>query len=266
VAVERIAEQDLELLIARETRRAVDSGVAHIRNPSAFQAHLIEVGLHAERVAARLCRLVPPDEAPDPRVAFVAGAWHDGGKIRTGDDFHEISSALDVVKHGIAWRLLQGPVDQVEPLLRRAALAILPGFALFEQWQPGYRPTTSSRAAFEPAYSSLGLSERDLVPDTLDDLVIMYCDMCGLDEQGASQPVFDEHFDDRWTDIEARARREDPALVPVLPAVRGRVYAGCELVNRYLTNGFDAAGLAAFRRRFAIGARPPGDPPGHAAR
>ncbi len=266
MAVERIPAHDLGALIARQSRRALDSGITHVRNPSAFQAHLVDVGIRAERVAARLYGLVPPHEAPDPRSAFVAGAWHDGGKVRTGDDFHEISSALDVVEHGLEWRMLRGPAEEIEPLLRRAAMAILPGFALFEQWQPGYQPTTGSRTSFEPAYSRLGLSPHDLLPDTLDDLVVMYCDMCGLDERGATGDVFEEHFDRRWRDIEDRAPREDPGLMAVLPAVRGRVQAGCELVNRYLTRGFDAGSLAVFRERFVAGAMRPGDPPGHAAR
>jgi hypothetical protein len=266
VRIERIPAQDLGALVARETNRALGSGIAHIRNPSAFQAHLIDVALRAERVAVRLCELVPPDEAPDPGVAFVAGAWHDGGKIRTGDDFHEISSALDVVAHGIQWQLLRGPAADVQPLLQRAAMAILPGFALFEQWQPGYEPTSASRSSFEPAYARLGLSERDLLPDSLDALVLMYCDMCGFDERGAPDDVFEEHFEARWQDIAARARGEDPGLLTVLRDVQDRVHAGCELVNRYLVKGFDRRRLADFRRRFVAAAMLPGDPHGPAGR
>ena len=261
-----MTDTDLRVLVQRQMQQAIDAGAAHIRNPSAFLSHLTDVASRAERVATRLRDIVPADEAPDPLAAFVAGAWHDGGKIRGGDDFHEVGSAADVVERGIEWGMLRGPVERVQPLLRRAALAILPGFALYEQWQPDYRPTTTRRAAFEPTFSSLGLSQRDLLPHTLDALVVMYCDLCRHDERGAPLPVFNDDFSGRWRDLEERSPGEDPGLAAVLPTVRGRIYEGCAVINRCLTEGYDPAGLAAFRKNLPGTAMPPGDRRGPAGR
>lgn len=246
--VEHISAEDLPALITRQIAAAAERGASHVRNPPAFEAHLLDVARRAEATATQLLAIVPADEAPDPCALFVAGAWHDGGKIWAGDDFHEITSAVDLLAHGHEWGLVRGPADAVDAVLRRAAGAMLAEFAVYEQWQPDYRPTFRPRAEFEPAYQWLGtvlcpghtgdeLDRRLLLPQRLDTLILMHSD-------------FGDDFEGRWRDVEQRARRDDPALHGLLPAVKPRIREGCEVVRRLTTAGYDEAIVREFFRHF----------------
>src|SRR3954452_22059732 len=133
-----MSEHELARLIREQVNDARSSGIDQIRDVQAFVAHLLHVAVRAERVAHAVRAVLPAEEAPDPTVAFAAGAWHDGGKILHGDDYHEIHSALDILERG--GQLVAGPKADVSRVLARPARAILPGFALYEQWQPGYAP------------------------------------------------------------------------------------------------------------------------------
>jgi hypothetical protein len=247
--VERIADEELAGLIERRLGGAASSGLSYIRNTSAFRGHLLDVARRAELVATRLRERVPPGEAPDPVALFVAGAWHDGGKISAGEDYHEITSAIEVIEHGASWELARGSAEDVHGVLVRAASAILPGFALYEQCQPAYVPTWWSRARLDDSLHRLRarLSPR-LLPRTMDDLVLMYADMV---DPGDASP-FDIRFERRWADVEARSLRDDRALYEVLGEVRPRVYEGCALVERFLTDGYDPGALARFRERWSV--------------
>jgi hypothetical protein len=261
MAVSLIPEARLAEIISGQLRAAEAAGTTHIRNPTAFTRHLLEVATRGRAVAERLHRILPESEAPDPMVAFVAGAWHDGGKIRTGDDYHEVTSALDLLEHGLEWQLVRGPADDAMPILVRAARAILSGFAMHEQWHPTYRPTFTPRADFEQGYARLALAlvtalsgvDRDsalLLPVGVDALVVMYADICvGVEDD----TEFAQAFDSRWRDIEGRARAGDPGLLRILPAVQPRVREGCALVHRWLTGDWDPAALSAYR---AVHCRP----------
>jgi hypothetical protein len=101
VTLERISERDLASLVEREILRAATAGCRQIRKPAAFQAHLVDVARRAERVAVALQRKLPPEEAPDPTAAFIAGAWHDGGKIWNGDDYHEKEAVGALPLHAV---------------------------------------------------------------------------------------------------------------------------------------------------------------------
>jgi len=203
---------------------------------------------------------LPPHEAPAPIVAFIAGAWHDGGKIHHGDDYHEIPSALSVLDRGLEWGVVSNSGD-LDAVLARAARAILPGFALYEQWQPGYVPTWTPRSHFEAAYARLAAAlapsldgdERDrvlLLPSGVEALVLMYSDMCNLAGNGHIASDFETAFEHRWSDVERRARMDDPALLSVMPPARPRIRDGCALVHEWLTTGFDPSALADFRRKY----------------
>ena len=239
---------------------ARSSGIDQIRDVAAFAAHLVEVAVRAERVAHALRVVLPAEEAPNPILAFAAGAWHDGGKILHGDDYHEINGALDIMDRGGAWQLVSGPHDEVSRVLARAARAILPGFALYEQWQPAYVPTSMPRHQMEPAYErlaaaltpSLAGADRDralLLPWDVEALVVMYSDLCTVAPDGLPTD-FDTAFEERWLDVARRAQRDDPGLLSVLPAARPRVRGGCALVHEWLTTGYDASALVRFRAAY----------------
>ena len=81
-----------------------------------------------------LLAVLPAETAPDPCALYVAGAWHDGGKIRGGDDFHEITSAIDAVWGPIV-NLATGSLPG--PLLFPLGLAvILASFKLLDRVLP----------------------------------------------------------------------------------------------------------------------------------
>lgn len=261
VAVERIPEDELSALIDRHTRLAARAGRVHVRNPAAFGAHLVEVARRAESVASRLRDVLPSNLAPDPIAAFVAGAWHDGGKIWSGDDYHEIASALEVLDRGREWRLVRDPGTEAEAVLRRAARAIVPAFAIYEQWRPEY-VAVADRTPFERAYRRLGdilyptlhgadLERGLLLPYTVDALVMMYSDMGDLGHIGERATTFDAAFDLRWRDIERRVPIEDPALDVILSGVRARIRDGCLLIDTFLSAGFDAGALERYRSTYA---------------
>ena len=248
--VERIADDELAALIEGRLSDAAASGWSYIRNERAFQGHLLEVARRAELVARRLGERIPTEEAPDPTALFVAGAWHDGGKISAGEDYHEITSALEVIEHGAEWRLVRGASEDVRAVLIRAARAILPGFALYEQCQSEYVPTWWSRARLDDALRRLEtLQCASLLPYSVDDLVLMYADMVELDDVGDGSRSFRTRFERRWTDVAARSKHDDPALYRLLDRVQPRVYEGCALVEQFLTAGYDPAALARFRER-----------------
>lgn len=251
--VEHISDDDLVDLITRAVAAAAERGTSHVRDPQAFQAHLLDVARRAEAAAVQLCAVVPPDSAPDPCALFVAGAWHDGGKIRAGDDFHEITSAVDMLAHGREWGLVRGPAAAADAVLCRAARAVLAEFAVYEQWQPDYLPTFRPRVEFEDAYRCLGtvlcpghvgeeLNRCLLLPQQLDALVLMYSD-------------FGDDFEERWRDVERRTRRDDPALHDLLPAVKPRIREGCEVIRRLTTAGYDEAIVREYFRHFGAGSR-----------
>ena len=259
--VQRISEHELARLICDQVNAARSRGIDRVRDVQGFAAHLGDVAVRAERVAHAVRAVLPAEEAPDPTVAFAAGAWHDGGKILQGDDYHEICSALDILDRGCAWKLVSGPPDDVARVLARAARAILSGFALYEQWQPGYVPTWTPRRQVEPAYARLAAAlapsldgrERDralLLPNDADALVVMYSDLCNSARDGRIPTHFDSAFEERWLDVERRARRDDPGLFSVLPAARPRVRAGCAVVHGWLTEGYDVSALAQFRAAY----------------
>jgi hypothetical protein len=257
VRVVHLDDEALGRLIDERIDAAARLGSAHIRSPRAFREHLIGVARRAERIARRLQKTMPLPEAPDAVAAYVAGAWHDGGKIRVGDDFHEIASARDILDHGVEWRLVNGPESETRLVLRRAARAVLAGFALYEQWQPTYRPTFSARCLHEAEYRRVqahlrGTEESDqddavlLLPYDVDTLVLMYSDMCT--DEGASDDSEDHGFASRWTDIVRRAAVDDPGLASVLPVVRERVRQGCALVQGWLEGRCGDEQLAPYRR------------------
>jgi hypothetical protein len=245
--VEHISKEDLAALITRQMSLAADRGLSHVREPEAFRAHLVDVAFRAEHTAMQLVDTLPGTAAPDPCALFIAGAWHDGGKIWSGDDFHEIASALDLLEHGRTWGLVRGPRDAAEALLRRAARAILAGFAVYEQWQPTYRPTYRPRTVVMGTYQRLGaalypgrrgqeLERLLLLPQSIDPMILMHSD-------------FEGDFERRWQDIERRSRTDDPALAIILPAVKPRIRGGCAVVDTLLGGG-DGKTLARFVRDF----------------
>jgi hypothetical protein len=259
--LQRISEHELTRLICEQVNAARARGIDQVRDVKAFTAHLLDVAVRAERVARAVRAVLPAEEAPDPTVAFAAGAWHDGGKIQHGDDYHEINSALDILEHGGAWQLMSGPHDDVSRVLARAARAILSGFALYEQWQPGYVPTWTPRHQVEPVYARLAATlapsldgrERDralLLPNDAEALVVMYSDLCNVAPDGRIPTDFDSVFEERWLGVERRAQRDDSGLSSVLAAARPRLRAGCALVHGWLTAGYDASALARFRSAY----------------
>jgi hypothetical protein len=127
--VTHITAAGLAALIRTQVRRAQIAGASFCRNPDGLEAHLSTVAERGELVAARPRALLPPEIAPDPVAAFVAGAWHDGGKIWNGDDYHEIASATEVLDRGLEWgssadlttnapRCCSGPRAQSCPISR----------------------------------------------------------------------------------------------------------------------------------------------------
>jgi hypothetical protein len=256
-----ISEHDLARLISEQLNAARARGIDQVRDVKAFTAHLLDVAVRAQRVAHAVRAVLPAEEAPDPTVAFAAGAWHDAGKIQYGDDYHEIHSALDILERGCAWQLVSGPRDDVSRVLARAARAILSGFALYEQWQPGYVPTWTPRRQVEPVYARLAATlapsldgrERDcalLLPNDAEALVVMYSDLCHVAPDRGTPTDFDSVFEERWLDVERRAQRDDSGLASVLATAHPRLRAGCALVHGWLTAGYDASALARFRSAY----------------
>jgi hypothetical protein len=152
-----------------------------------------------------------------------------------------------VLEHGLEWGLVSGPADEAAAVLRRGARAILPHFALMEQWRPDYVATSAARSQFESRLAYLvgalcpaieAHESRLLLPATMDALVLIYADMTGS---------CDALFERRWRDIERRARVDDPAIASILPVVKPRIQAACNLVERFLTSG--TLSSAAARRR-----------------
>jgi hypothetical protein len=243
----RIPTADLAIVIRRRIRAALDAGQDHLRDPNAFEAHLLAVAGRAEAVATELARRLPPGEAPDPVASFVAGAWHDAGKIVNGDDYHEITSALELLEHGVEWGLVAGSREEMIGALRRAALAVLPHFALYEQLHDGYAPSSGMRGHV-PALLTRLVTALDrspgagpaFLPNTIDALVLVYSDMSAEESINPPEEV-DEWFDRRWNRIERAALIDDPAIVPILPRVRPRIRAGCHAVQRLLTGPDDHA-------------------------
>jgi hypothetical protein len=261
VTLEPITVAGLGTLIDGKLRRAEAAGVRWIREPAAFQAHLVAVARRAVSVAHRLNDVLPADEAPDPVAVFVAAAWHDGGKIWFGDDYHEIASAIDVIDNGVRWGLVKGPPTEVAAVLGRAARAILPHFALSEQWHADYVPTRGERRWFEPMYRRLAErfsrwplptdDRRDLLlPAAVDALVVMYSDMAPVPSGQRRRLPFSVGFEGRWREVEHRAAMDDPAILRILPVVRPRIYAGCALIDRFLAEGFDREALQRFREAY----------------
>jgi hypothetical protein len=257
---ERIQDDALVALVERRIRDVAAGGLSYIRNPAAFQAHLLDVARRSESVARRLRDRLPPGDAPDPTALFVAGAWHDAGKISAGEDYHEITSAIEVLEHGAEWELVRGSGERVDAVLRRAARAILPGFALYEQCRPEYSPTWWNRARldavlrrldeiFGAAAAGSAPTRGAFLPSSIDDLVLMYADMDAADDGRSAGLPFAARFERRWSDVEIRAKQDDPALYGVLHEVRSRVYEGCALVESFLTEGYDPVALARFRER-----------------
>jgi hypothetical protein len=261
--VRHIDDDELARLVDARVREARQQGRDHVRQPGIFAPHLRQVARRAEAVALRLRGTLPANEAADPVVAFIAGAWHDAGKIMWGDDYHEMAGALELVEHGAHWGLARGPDALVAEVLRRAARAILPGFALYEQWTPVYNPTTTPRATFQPMYDRLreilGAAPADsagphpFLPHDAEALIVMYADMGILPGAADTPGGFADAFDARWIEMEERTRVDDPALHALLPGVRPRVRDGCALVDGWLTTGFDPAALTRFRARHAFG-------------
>jgi hypothetical protein len=250
VSAVAIDEAALGALLQREIGRARRAGVQHIRDGAAFTSHLVRVGRRAAEVAGRLQRLLPAAEAPDPVSAFVAGVWHDGGKIWNGDDYHEITGALEVLERGVEWQLARGPRENVADVLKRAACAIVPHFAILEQWRDDYRPASSSRDRIAPLMDRLRTTlaqarpdDRWLLPLSVDSLILAYSDLVDTECLPSRDEEFDTAFRQRWGDVERSARVDDPPLAALLPGVRPRLYAGCALIHRFLTRGYDEAAL-----------------------
>jgi hypothetical protein len=236
----RITTEDLAALIQRRIAAATGAGHRHVRDPTAFAAHLIAVAHRAQCVAVELARRLPSEAAPDPVASFVAGAWHDAGKIFNGNDYHEITSALELLEHGVEWGLVAGSPSETKAALRRAALAVLPHFALFEQLQDNYVPTSAPRghmpALLSRLENALHASPRDttvLLPNTMDAVVLIYSDMAGNEPIDSFEDV-DEWFARRWRQIERSAMTDDPAILPILRCVRPRIRAACEVIQRLL--------------------------------
>jgi hypothetical protein len=264
VTLERISERDLASLVEREILRAATAGCRQIRKPAAFQAHLVDVARRAERVAVALQRKLPPEEAPDPTAAFIAGAWHDGGKIWNGDDYHEIAGAVEVLSNGSRWGLVRGSASDARAVLRRAAAAIIPHFAIYEQWQACYVPTAGVRpeATYGRLVEEIGgpadgfnvgceRGRLNFLPSTIDALVVMYSDMGPFEATDQAAHNFEGAFERRWLDLTRFTETEDPSLARILPAVRPRIHDGCALIAGFLTHGFNAEGLRRFRTRLA---------------
>lgn len=230
--MEVISLPDLRQLLRDRNAQAKAAGRCHVRDPHAFECHLVAVACCARRVAEQL-HCLPPATRPDPIVCFLAGAWHDAGKIWNGDDYHEITSALELITFGESWRLVRGPQAEVRAVLRRAARTILPHFALHEQLLPAYAPTSATRACLPHLCATLEtalgkpITVHDLLPRTTDALVLIYSDLAA---EGAA-------FDQRWMDIERSARDYDPAIGTLLPQVRPRLRAAYEAIAAHLREG-----------------------------
>lgn len=259
--LQRIGLDGLRVLVRQRLAEARAAGRHYIRDAEAFEAHLVDVAHSAEQVAERLQGL-PQAERPDPLACFVAGAWHDGGKIWNGDDYHELTGALELLHFGRAWRLVRGRDASVSVVLRRAARAIVPHFALREQLAESYRPTGGSRDhvpalvhALQHALVLPAGTAADpgvLLPSSIDALVLIYCDM--VPNVASVRPLEpgDGRLDERWRDVEAQAWQYDPALMPLLPLVRPRIDAACALIGGLLRDRDEPQlqSLRAFRNRF----------------
>jgi hypothetical protein len=245
----------LAALIQREMTCARRAGRRYIRDEFGFESHLLRVGRRSAEVAGRLRTILPSEEAPDPVAAFIAGAWHDGGKIWHGDDYHEITSALAVLEHGVEWELARGPRTLIVDVLKRSAAAIVPHFAILEQWRPDYVPSSGNREGMAPMMSRLRTALRTapadrgwLLPLTVDALVLMYSDLVDENRPPGCDDEFESAFALRWDEVSRSAGSADPALASLLPRVRPRAYAGCALIQRFLTRGYDEGALRHFRK------------------
>jgi hypothetical protein len=260
VRLEHIADRDLLARVREEIKAAAAAGTRHVRHQDGFERHLLGVAKRAEQVAQRLQLIVPAPEAPHPAIAFVSGAWHDAGKILIGDDYHEIASAYQILTKGAAWGFFRGSAVEAREAVWRTARAIIPHFAIYEQWQPGYQPSRGGdRRKVEPWFATLCRMPADatvsaevtrsvMLPMKLDALVLIYADMLYVEGDSRLTPPFEETFQARWDEMAARVPQEDPALAALLQAVRSRIHGGCALVHRFITHGFDATALAAYRQ------------------
>jgi HD domain len=216
----------LRSLLRHRVAAAKAAGHEYIRNPTAFEEHLVTVACASRLAAEHLAERLPARLRPDPLVCFLAGAWHDAGKIYGGDDYHELTGALELLTCGSRLGLAHGP--NADGVLRAAARAILPHFALREQLQDHYAPTTGRREHVPGLLSSLerelgtAISIRDLLPTTLEARVLIYCDVAEEHALNSKGDVW-ARFEQRWRELAESARRHDPAIVPLLPAVQPRI-------------------------------------------
>jgi HD domain len=215
----------LRSLIRDRVAAAKADGHEYIRNPTAFEEHLVTVACASRVVAEGVSQRLGADLRPDPVVCFVAGAWHDAGKIYGGDDYHELMGALELLTCGSRLGLAHGP--DADAVLRAAARAILPHFALREQLQDHYAPTTGHREHVPALLSALeqklgAISIRDLLPTTMEARVLIYCDIAEEHALNSEEGVW-ARFERRWRQLAESARRHDPAIVPLLPAVQPRI-------------------------------------------
>ena len=227
--LEPIALDDLQRLIQRRLAAAAAAGRRFIRDAGAFERHLLTVAQGARVVAEQLQHASTASTRPSPIVCYLAGAWHDAGKIFRGDDYHELASAVELLTHGREWQLVRGDPQEVDDTLVAAARAILPHFAVLEQLEDGYVPTSATRDDLRGVLRELDdllgveITAADLLPSTIDAAVLIYCDIAQDDAlvMTGSSPTFER----RWDDIANTALQHDPAIVPLLPRIEGRVRA-----------------------------------------
>ena len=228
--LEPIALDDLQRLIQRRLAAAAAAGRRFIRDPGAFERHLLTVAQAARMVAEQLQHASTVSTRPNPVVCYLAGAWHDAGKIFQGDDYHELTSAVELLTYGHEWEFVRGAPQEVRGTLVSAARAILPHFAVLEQLEDGYVPTSATRADLRGLLRVLEdrlgaeITAADLLPSTIDAAVLIYCDIA-QDDALAMTGCSTTSFERRWYDIASTAHQHDPAIVPLLPRIEGRIRA-----------------------------------------
>jgi hypothetical protein len=226
--VQTISPYALGALIRRRLARARAAGRHYVRDAVGFETHLVTVACVARSVAGRLCQVLPPARHPDPRACFLAGAWHDAGKIWNGDDYHEITGALELLRYAEQWRLVRGPAAEVSQVVHCAARTILPHFALYEQLQSNYAPASGTRAHVPQLCAGLvralgaPVAACDLLPRTTDAFVLIYSDLVAQDGPAVATSA-SALFAQRWTEIAHRTTQYDPALAMLLPDVAPRL-------------------------------------------